>query len=69
MRPKGAPQVQYEAELVRLEEDFKLVSTYGLTQGEYRRLRSDEESTKSEITNINGPICSDGRRVVQNQDW
>ena len=31
MRPKGAPQVQHEAELVRLEEDFELVRTYGLT--------------------------------------
>jgi hypothetical protein len=36
---------------------------------EHGRFVRDEESTKSEVTRINEPICSDGRRVVQNQNW
>ena len=36
---------------------------------EHGRFARDEDSTKSEVTRINTTICSDGRRVVQNQTF
>ena len=60
----ASTKVQAGTEDQAVIEDIINDNTVEVRKSRMGRQR-DQESTKSEITLINGPICSDGRRVVQ----